>query len=285
MLFKELSIEKSLLFILVTFAMSLHQFTALWPEPMAAAPLPALHRAVLDKNLNGLLRLIANESHIDARDSYGMTALHYAAKMGNEKAASVLIGNGADINCRASSKTPLSLAVGAGNEKIVRLLLRKGARPCKRILESAIDVGNAQMVRTLLTSDKSVNERKLDGLTPLMKVAGSKDVQMARVLIELGADVNSFGYGGITALHRAASIGSLEMVHLLLDSGAALEVRDYQGRTPLFYAVGRSQKHKTALLLLRGADLNSKDSFGRTPFELAKEKKQLGMVRFLATVD
>ena len=285
MLYEELSFEKTAALILLAFVMSLLQFTALWPEPLPAQPLPSLHRAVIEKNLNVLLRLIANGSHIDEKDSQGFTALHHAAKMGAHKAASVLIGNGAQINCCAASETPLSLAVAASDEKIVRLLIRKGARPCKRVIENAIDVGNCQIVRILLSSDQSINERKLNGLTPLMKVAGGKDVQLAKVLIELGADVNCLGYGGISALHRAASIGSLAMVQLLLDSGAALEVRDYEGRTPLFYAVGRSQRDKTALLLLRGADLDSKDSQGRTPYELAKEKRQLSMVKFLATVD
>lgn len=62
------------------------------------------------------------------KDYKGATPLHWAAYLGCEMAASVLISWKAEINCRDShGYTPLHLAAIAGNPRITRILMLKGA--------------------------------------------------------------------------------------------------------------------------------------------------------------
>ena len=59
---------------------------------------------------------------------YGSTPLHWAAKEGHTEIASLLIGNGADINSKNNDGlTSLHCAVDGGYKQIVSLLIGNGA--------------------------------------------------------------------------------------------------------------------------------------------------------------
>lgn len=71
--------------------------------------------------------------HVDFKDGYGRTALHYACKLGRRDLVEVLITHNADVNaCSDSEQTPLVFMCLQEMERLVRdsiviLLLSKGA--------------------------------------------------------------------------------------------------------------------------------------------------------------
>jgi hypothetical protein len=69
-------------------------------------------------------------SIVNTRDESGETALFKAVRQGRYEATFVLLENGADVNHQeyGELKTPLDVAIEAGHEKIVRLLVHYGAR-------------------------------------------------------------------------------------------------------------------------------------------------------------
>ena len=76
----------------------------------------------------------------------------------------------------------------------------------------------------------SLNQRNIDGDTPLHVVCVWGDVEPVKVLIDAGADVNARGDRGQTPLFRAVMGKNVEVVRLLLRSGADKSILDDDGR-------------------------------------------------------
>jgi ankyrin repeat protein len=70
---------------------------------------------------------------VDAKDSLGLTPLHYAARGGHVEVISHLLDRGAQVNAAGwLHKTPLHLAVERGHSPTVEFLLSRGASPTLR---------------------------------------------------------------------------------------------------------------------------------------------------------
>ncbi len=73
--------------------------------------------------------LLANGADIDYQDASGMTPLILAITKSDRLLTKRLISHGADVNRPGGSgKPPLELATEGGNQEIIRLLKRNGAR-------------------------------------------------------------------------------------------------------------------------------------------------------------
>lgn len=71
--------------------------------------------------------LLANKVDINATDSHGKSALHWAAAVDNPKAANLLIRHGANVDAQDErNQTPLYLAAREGSYEVARLLLLQG---------------------------------------------------------------------------------------------------------------------------------------------------------------
>jgi ankyrin repeat protein len=144
----------------------------------------------------------------------------------------------------------LNEAAGAGNLKIVGLLLRLGADPTA------------------------------GGHSPLYCLANEfthtspSGRAIVHALSAAGADVNARDMKQqTTPLHMAARRGSTTIAAALLDCGAAIDPRDRDGDTPLRRAVNCNRYETARLLLKRGADVDSKGSKGFTPLTAARNAK------------
>ena len=65
--------------------------------------------------------------HIDARDSRGYTALHYAAEAGDVLSTRSLLERGAEVDPNDTAGTPLTRAASQGRLEVVKLLVAAGA--------------------------------------------------------------------------------------------------------------------------------------------------------------
>lgn len=132
-------------------------------------------------------------------------------------------------------ETALLVAIDAGNEVIVRLLLELGAdvnrsagRGVRRTpLQKASEVGNFKIVQHLLQCGANVNAAPAQrgGATALQTAAIGGYMGIAELLLDNGADVNepkAKAYGR-SALEAAAEHGRISMVEMLLSQGAVIE--------------------------------------------------------------
>jgi ankyrin repeat protein len=146
--------------------------------------------AAMVRQIEAVRDFLAAGCDVDAKDSRGYTALHYAAMREEKALCELLIDHGADCDAHtnAGHNTPLHLAA---SPEIVRLLAASGA---------------------------NMDETALYGWTALYRAAYDGDIERARLLIEEGADVNApYAAEQATPLDAAKSEA---MKRLLRDHGA-----------------------------------------------------------------
>jgi ankyrin repeat protein len=183
------------------------------------------------------MTLLANGSDPRARDQDGNTPLHHAARSSDPGVAALLRDAAAELDVlNAEGVTPLGMACAAGNWRLARFLLERGARP-----ESA-------------------------GATPaLLAAAGSEEDDAAGVqlLLKHKAKVDARDAHGRSALHEAALAGNVDALDALLAAGADANARDEQLRTPLLDAARGAHLQALDALVAAGADAAAVDGDGR----------------------
>ncbi|HTA45426.1 MAG TPA: ankyrin repeat domain-containing protein [Bryobacteraceae bacterium] len=248
--------------------------------------------AVQNRDLTAVQTLLKQHMPVNAPQTDGTTALHWAAHWNDAETVNLLIAAGADAKAvNRYGATPLSEAAALGNAAIVEALLKAGADPNTRstsdgetILMTTARSGNAQAVRALLNHGADVNAKETyRGQTALMWAAAERHTDVVKLLLEHGADwkvisvsretrlpklsaassVTPFARGGFTAFLFTAREGDIETAKVMLDAGVDINQTDIDGTSAL--VVGIMNKHYTfaKFLLDRGADPNVTDVKGR----------------------
>jgi ankyrin repeat protein len=150
---------------------------------------------------------------VNARNLYGVTALHLACISGNLEAARVLLAHGADPEAQEEKegKTPLFCALMAGKTEWMVALL-----------DDALEGG----------TPFNVNATVRDGTTLLMYAIQRPRAAFATVLALLvaGADRTADPYGAGNALSVAESLGLTAICTLLRSADGRELLRPHPGR-------------------------------------------------------
>jgi ankyrin repeat protein len=166
----------------------------------AAGETPLMAAAA--KGRSEVIALLCMEPYsasVDARNSAGRTALHFAAEgsgPGGLESVLALLNAGASYNVADDSgATPLALAAGSGDLESLRVLVStradpeaadtRGVTPLMR----AAQTGDAEKVIELLNAGASVSTRAADGRTALDFARGRSDGQgrqVAEILAQAG---------------------------------------------------------------------------------------------------
>ena len=192
-----------------------------------------------------------SSSKLNIQDKNGMTALHYAARMRNWYGSERLLDAGADALMEdVEGRTPGHSAAEAGSDRVLRLLLNKGA----------IALDNVDHYRR----------------TVLHYAATWNLTSIVESLIELSpATVEGKDQDGKTAAHMAALFGSTATLSLLLSTHLVdINAPDERGRTLLHCAVeSRITSCIDELLSRDGIDLNPLDRLLKSPLDVTASFK------------
>ena len=195
----------------------------------SAAPNTQLADAMEKRDI-AAVRALIGDSEVNAAQSDGMTALHWAARYDELNTAKALIAAKADPGAKNRyGVTPLALACINGSAEMIRLLLHAGADP---------------------------NAALRGGETPLMTAARTGKIEAVKALLTRGADVNAKLPQGQTALMWAAAEGHAEVVEALLTAGADFRAALASGFTPILFAVRGGHTAIVRALLEAGIDVN-----------------------------
>jgi len=162
-----------------------------------------------------------------------------------------------DYVSKSVAKSPLYLAVAAGDIQEVDRLLAEGANPDEKAImghSSLIMAARSDyplIAERLLNARADPNQRDSLDWAPLHHAVktDSASLDMISILVRRGADVNVRDSHLRTPLHRAAQFGHVQAVQLLLRLGADPNAEDENGWTPL----DRGRLHPAIVSILERA--------------------------------
>ena len=174
-----------------------------------------------------------------------------------------------DFNCHG---TFVNWASRAGNEDVVRSLVRRGADPnkvydaCDDPLLEASREGHIEVIKLLFLSNATnepISQERL--VTVLNQASTHGEIDIVRCLVEYGIEVS-----GLTkALVLAVEYNEVEVVAYLMDNGADYNTATIDGFSLLTYVCMTDYLYIVRLLLAHGADPNAADRQGDLPLEYA----------------
>jgi ankyrin repeat protein len=228
------------------------------------------------------------EIDINASETDGMTALHWAVQRDAVEITQLLLEAGADVAAtNRYDVTPFALATTNGNAAIVERLLTAGADPNRRLpggetaLMTAARTGNVQVIEALLAAGADVNAfEEARGQTALMWAAAENNAAAITALVAGGANVSArtgdvqADTGGtfsravgltkpanagpsFTAFLFAVQLGQADALDALLDAGADVNDRFPNGTSALVLAAINGQWELGVSLIDRGADVHA----------------------------
>ena len=236
--------------------------------------------AVANRDTAVVPTLLRTVPDVNAPQSDGTTALHWAAHWDDLETAELLILFGANANATNDyGATPLLLACTNGSAALVEKLLAARANPNAATtsgqtpLMRCARTGNADAVKVLLARGADPNAKdNEEGQTALMWAVAQRHAAAAQALIEGGAEVHARSTGGFTPLLFAARVGDAESAGVILSAGADVNEPGPRGMTPLLMASASGREETAIFLLDKDADPNAKDASGATALHYAAMK-------------
>ncbi|MDG7052918.1 MAG: ankyrin repeat domain-containing protein, partial [Wolbachia endosymbiont of Alcedoecus sp.] len=196
---------------------------------------------LLDKNASGINDVNNNSS----------TPLHLAIQGNKPSTVKLLLNKGANINAKdKDGKTPLGLAVQEGYTDIVQIIEQVQSDLDKELL-TAVQNGDLNKVKSLISRSANVNTRDKYSWTPLHWAAYKGHLEVAEFLVKKGADINAADKGpyGKKSIHVAAENNSKDIIEFFLSEGVSINDTDKQGYTPLHYAAWRGRLEVAKFLI------------------------------------
>src|SRR5262249_10696772 len=126
-------------------------------------------------------------------------------------------------------------------------------------LQWAVYEDNVAEVRRLLKAGANVSLANNYGATPMGLAAEVGNAEIIKLLLEAGADVESTNADGQTALLAVARTGNVGAPKVLVGHGAEVDAREkWGGQTALMWASARRHPQMMQLLISKGADVNAR---------------------------
>jgi len=169
---------------------------ALSASPFAAGPDRRVVDAAKRDDVKAVEEAIRLKADVNAAQSDGATAMHWAAHYGDLPIAEALIKAGANVNVvEEGGVTPLALAATNGDAAMAGRLIRAGAQPnlgLETAVLAAARSGSVPVMQVLLDAGGDANAKEpVRGQTALMWAAAEKHPETVKLLIAKGAAVNA----------------------------------------------------------------------------------------------
>src|SRR5688572_17943231 len=258
-------------------------------------PLLAATRDSWHGRPDAVMTLLANGADPRAVDGDGNTALHFAARSSDPGVAALLRDAAAEVDAlNVDGLSPLGVACAAGNWRLAKFLLERGARPEPAggqpalIAAAGTEEDDAAGVGLLLKHKAKVDARDAQGRTALMEAAYAGRAGIVEALLNAGADAAAVDRLGRTPMLEAARGGRLAVLERLLahlPRGGAHEAAavDAHGRGALTLAAMSENATPTLVerLLALGLDPDARDFDDKRAIDRAAEAGRWALVAAL----
>ncbi|KAI9773977.1 MAG: Ankyrin-2 [Geoglossum umbratile] len=237
--------------------------------------------------------LIQHGDSLDAKDSVGKTALHYAASIGSRQSVvNFLLDNGANLETKdINIHTPLFVAAESQREDMMGFLLARGADVQttnsgeQTMLHRTVrNQAKISLMELLIENAIQINTKDEKGETALHLAVSKRQISTVEYLLRKGADVQASSLAGMTPLHLAVDGWEAfdeDLVKLLLKYEAGVTARTSEGKTVLHICASKKRENIMQLFLKRGADVNAKTKSGDSALHIAVTERSGDMFLLL----
>ena len=235
---------------------------AMAKRPRQADPSADLIFAAEQGDLAKVKEFLAAGGNPNVRDtrpkSKGMTPLMLAAGAGHREVTAALLDAGADVALKDDAEPGDDMSFNfMFNEGGAEYARRCGFSMFRDALHWAIKKGNEKIVWLLLQRGADANGLDRAKFTPLHLAAEAGAGEIVQDLLSVGAEWDARARGKSTPLHYACEAGCVDSVRALLAAGAKVDLKDDRGNTPLIIAAKRAYPEIVVVLLKAGADIHT----------------------------
>ncbi|KAL4914262.1 ankyrin repeat-containing domain protein [Aspergillus aurantiobrunneus] len=243
------------------------------------------------------LLLLSEGTNVETRDFRGRTALWVAAERGEIEATHLLLFSKAKVNARADVQmTALHIAAKQGDDGVVtpgqwrcrsrsqrRYYDDRTALRLRTPLICAAAVGKLSATKLLLKRKASSRCVGDAGMTALHWAAYNGHTEIVEILSSRKSSLTTVNVAKRTVLHLAAMNSQFAVVELLLRKQVLVETRCQSGLTALHYACLANNTEISKLLLMSGADIEAQMEEGlqRRPVHIAAIQGSMRLLNLL----
>ena len=280
---------------------------------LVAAAASDVADAAMKGNKEAVRSLLQRKANVNAPQSDGTTALHWAVRADDLETADLLIRAGANVSAaNRDGATPLLLAAENGNAAMLEALIKAGADPNASLtkygdtaLMMAARTGKTDAIKTLADHGAQVNAKESWGdTTALMWAVSERHPAAVKLLMDRGADVNARskfvpsttgrGFEGttpvdaqpnqpaeehasglLTPLMFAAREGDLESARLFVAAGADVNAIGGDGKDALSLAIFNGNYDVASFLIDNHSKVNQADAQRFTPLFWAVDRRNM----------
>lgn len=152
----------------------------------------------------------------------------------------------------------------------------------------AASKGDVQTVQRLLKDGADVNDKDIEGRTPLYYAVSNGHIDIVNTLLKNGADITQVTNKGNIPLHTATSKGYKEIIEVLLQHVSHDKLKDFinaktasSGTTSLHVAAQSGSLEVVKSLLKHGAIYDIKNKEGKTPIDLSKDQSVNNLLKLV----
>lgn len=148
------------------------------------------------------------------------------------------------------------------------------------LLNYAAQHGRFEMVKYLLENGANLHYRSKLGENTLFYACQERDFKTVQYLIQKGAEVNVCDAMNTTPLNWVCEFGSDEIAIFLITHNADVNMGNKYGK-PIHKAIKKNRLEVVKYLIKYGAELNVYDDEGKTPLDIAREKHNMDIIKFI----
>ena len=223
-----------------------------------------LFKAIEKDDSRSIRALINRGANINAKDGYGLSALHLAIKNNSIRSVNVLLAN---KNIDLESKLPEGYFTHLGEDSSDAVYIGNATPLIYAIFKSK---GDSRIVNELIRKGASVNATDEEGWTTFLYAAAFGNSSMLRNILSKNKNlINSKTKNNVTPLHMAVVYDNLDNIkYLVRNLKVDINAKDDDGWTALYYAAANKKKEAYKLLLRLGADKNIANNDGLKPADV-----------------
>ena len=194
----------------------------------------------------------------------------------------LLLENPAWLNeINSAGKTPLLIAVKAGSNDLIRLLVKHGANVNfadlngNSVFHMLAQKNNSAMTHFFIKAGAKFDVVNNAGRYPIHEAFVYGNLGVARVLINAGCSVTKLDLSGNSLLHLACNRSdskAMKLLQMIAGKGLKVNQRNFNDETPLMIAAKTSSEEVIASLVNHGANINARLPNGATSLFFCKEE-------------